>query len=186
MSLGLDLKVAAQQQEGNDHADGFQIDVVHLGVVGEKLHVHAHAWFAGVAENHDIQRPEIGRGGAHGNERVHGKRAMFEVGPRGLVERRAAVDKDNRGQNGADPLPVIKLQGRNHGQCHDWDRQHSGHDGQTLQLCGFFFACHIGRGGIVKRICVLGCGIGIVGVVARTLDDLDEIFWCGQRGIIFH
>ena len=47
--------------------------MVHLSVVGDQLHMHAHAGHACVAENHDVQRPEIRRRGTHGDQRVHGE-----------------------------------------------------------------------------------------------------------------
>src|SRR3712207_7293386 len=48
----------------------------------------------GGAEDQRVQRPEERRPGAQGDQRVHGRRAMPQVGPRGAVERQPAPHDD--------------------------------------------------------------------------------------------
>ncbi len=80
------------------------------------------------AEQQRIHRPGESRQGAHRDQRVHRRRAMLEVRPRGPMERPRRPRHHRRGQRQRNPLPIGELQRRNHRQHDHRHRQHGSTD----------------------------------------------------------
>ena len=64
LALGAHLEPAAEEQEGDDHGDGLEVNMVHAVVAGQQLHLHGHAGYPGVADEQRPDRPQVGGGGA--------------------------------------------------------------------------------------------------------------------------
>ena len=90
-ALGAGLEVAAGEDEHGD--DGGDLEVQLVGARpggGGDVEVHAHRRVAGVAEEQRPQRPGERRQRAEGDEGVHRRCGVAQVGPRRLVERPGA------------------------------------------------------------------------------------------------
>ena len=178
-ALCLELKPAPKQQERNDHPHGFEVNVVHLRVIGTQRHMHGHAGHARVAEEERVERPAKGGGGAQRDERVHRGGAMLQVGPRGAVEGRAADDVDERCEYQAGPLPVLELEGRDHGEEHHGQRERR-RDERALQDVGSLTLA----GGVRRAYRRLPLIVHRKSPVAGAFDDVDEIGGGRRRWVI--
>ena len=69
---------------------------------------------AGVEEHERDHRPQPGRDGPDGHERVHRDGAVAQVRPGGAVVRPPAPEHDRRRERARDPLPAVEHQRRHH------------------------------------------------------------------------
>ncbi len=85
---GLRFEVSPDQDEKCYSGSDFEIDL--LGARpsgGDQGEGHRHSRYAGAAEEQGVERPAECRDSSQGDQRVHGRRAVPQVGRRCLVER---------------------------------------------------------------------------------------------------
>ena len=128
---------------------------------------------AGGAEEERPQRPAEGGQHADRHQRVHRRRAVAQVGPRGAVEGPRAPHHDRRGEGERGPLPVGELPGRHHRHRDDRDAER-GADQQPLE----------------QRVALglVGGGLGVGrrrqrGGVARGLDGAEQVVGGDGAGV---
>ena len=179
-SFGTSLEVASGQDEHCDGRGDLEIDLVGSTLSGEPHEVHPHAGLTGSAEEQGIQRPQVGGAHSHRDQCVHRRGTVAKVHQCGPMERPGAPDHDRACQRQAEPLPVVELQRRHHGQHDHRDRQDQ-RDEQPLPqrryfvhpLCGTTLP-PIGIGARVRSI--------LRGVVAGRLHCRDRVSRHGPFG----
>ncbi len=136
--LGARLEEASGEDERRHHGGDLEVDAVRAAAPvggwpgGHARHArHArHPRVAGrrMAEEQGVQRPAERRERADGDQRVHGRRAVAQVRPRRPVERQTAPQYDRGGQRQRQPLPVVELPRRHHGEQQHRQAQQTGDD----------------------------------------------------------
>jgi hypothetical protein len=114
-ALGPGLEQPPGEDEHGDHGGDLEVDRVAVRALDGERERHLHARHAGVAEEERPHRPPEGGQGADRDEGVHGGGPVPEVGPGGAVERPAAPHHHGGGQGQREPLPVLELEGGDHG-----------------------------------------------------------------------
>ena len=143
--------------------------------LGHELERHRHPGLARVEQEQRDHRPAPGGERAEGDQRVHGRRAVPQVGPGGAVERPAAPEHDRRGELEREPLPVVELERRDHRQHdHGHRQEHAGDEPHAQRR----------RGVVLRRPSARRAGgAGQRGPVARVLDGVDQGRGLDARGI---
>ena len=127
LPLGAGLEVPAGEDERRHPGGGLEVDVrAAVGPGDRQLERMGHARLAGGAQEERVERPAEGGQRAQGDEGVHRRGAVPQVGPGRAVERRAAPHHDGRGQRQRQPLPEVELQRRDHRHGHDRHGQGGG------------------------------------------------------------
>ncbi len=152
LPFGAGLQVTAEQDERDDPGRHLQVDRGG-GVCARDGQVEpvAHAGHARVAQEQGPQRPAERGQRAERHQRVHGGRAVPEIGPGGAVEGLPAPDDDGCGEGEAQPLPEVELERGDHGEQDHGDGQCGGDD-EPLPECG--------EGGVLLRLGVPCGGLG--------------------------
>ncbi len=179
LPLGAGLQVAAQEDEGDDPGRDLQVDGGGaVGAGNTEVEAVPHAGHAGVAEEQGPQRPGEGGQRADRDEGVHGGGAVPGVGPGGLVEGVPAPDDDGGREGQGEPLPVVELEGRDHGEQDDGQGERDG-DQQALPQCGERRVGGLGRLGRLAPSFLGGFRggrrRGFLGGVAGLDDGRDQI-----------
>ena len=146
--LGAVLEPASGEEERRHPGRGLEVDVGRaVGAVDRDPERVGHPGLAGGAEEERPQRPAERRQHADRHQRVHGGRAVAQVGPRRAVEGPRAPHDDGGSQGERGPLPVGELPGRDHRDRDDRDAE-GGADEQPLQQR---VALRLGGGDLVGR-----------------------------------
>ena len=170
--LGARLEVPAGEDEHRHRARHLEVDLVGAtAALGDEVEAHRHPRHAGVAEEQGVQRPAERGQHADRDERVHRRRRVLEVGPGGTMERPCAPEHDGCGAGQAQPLPVVELQRRDHGE----DEHRCGERERDQQPPA-------------QRRSVVALGLGLAGggqdgVVAGGLDGGDELLGPHAPGV---
>ena len=126
------FEVPSGEDEHRHRRGDLEVDLVGaLPGPGEQREGHRHAGHAGHSEEQGVQRPAQRREDADTDERVHRRRAMPEVHPRGPVERPRTPHRNGTGEREGQPLPIGELQRGDHRHRDDRNGQHDG-DRQPL------------------------------------------------------
>ena len=175
-ALGARLEVAAGEQEDGHRGGDLEVDLVGAGAaLRQQVEAHLHAGHAGLADEQRVQRPAERGEHAEGDQRVHRRRRVTQVHPRGAVERPRAPDDDRRGERQRQPLPALELQRRDHRHREHGQRQRQ-RDEQPLPQ----------RGGLVLRLGLGRRRVGQRGGVARGLDGLDQLCRLDRGRVVGH